>query len=145
MNNSLVCIDASLVVRMISSCTYGLPAWELWRTWHETDIRPAAPTLLFYEVSNALRRYVVHGTLLPEDADEGLEAALALGIQLFGDPDLHRRALRLASVLELPAAYDAHYLALAERLNAEFWTADRRLFLAASETLSSIRLLEDSP
>jgi hypothetical protein len=30
----------------------------------------------------------------------------------------------------LPATYDAHYLALAERENCEFWTADTRLFNA---------------
>jgi predicted nucleic acid-binding protein len=27
----------------------------------------------------------------------------------------------------LPAAYDAHYLALARSLDVEFWTADARL------------------
>ncbi len=143
MNSLWVCVDANLVVRMVTSRTYGRPVYDLWRQWRQTGYRPAAPTLMFYEVSNALRRYVAQGTLPPQDADESLEAAL--GIRLFGDPDLHRRALSLAEQLALPAAYDAHYLALAERLNAEFWTADRRLVRTVSGTLPSTRLLEDMP
>ena len=38
--------------------------------------------------------------------------------------------------------YDAHYLALAERLGAEFWTADRRLQQAVGATLLWVRLLD---
>jgi predicted nucleic acid-binding protein len=55
-------------------------------------------------------------------------AALDLPIELFGGIGLHRRALELAQSLSLPATYDAHYLAVAEDLQAELWTADRRLF-----------------
>ncbi|MGB5634968.1 MAG: hypothetical protein WBM86_19605 [Waterburya sp.] len=36
----------------------------------------------------------------------------------YGDKALHERALALARSLNLSAAYDAHYLALAERVNA---------------------------
>ncbi len=50
-----------------------------------------------------------------------------LNITLYGDAELHRQALNLAKSLRLPASYDAHYLALAQRLGAEFWTGDRRL------------------
>jgi predicted nucleic acid-binding protein len=93
-------------------------------------------------VSNALHRYVVHGELLPEEALEGLEAALDLGITLYGDRELHKRALRLAERLSLPAAYDAHYLALAETLGAEFWTADRRLIDAVGAALPWVHKVE---
>jgi predicted nucleic acid-binding protein len=73
--------------------------------------------------------------MLPEEGAEALEAALALDIALYGDADLHRRALELAQRFSLPATHDAHYLALAERLGAEFWTADRRLTRAVQVTL----------
>lgn len=61
-------------------------------------------------------------------------------ITLYGDRDLHRRALSLAKQLSLPAAYDAHYLALAERLNAELWTADRCLAERAQPTMPWVNL-----
>ena len=40
-----------------------------------------------------------------------------------------------------PAAYDAHYLALAEMMDCEFWTADERLFNAVRDELSWVRWL----
>ncbi|PJH75788.1 MAG: hypothetical protein CO064_04780 [Anaerolineae bacterium CG_4_9_14_0_8_um_filter_58_9] len=44
------------------------------------------------------------------------------------DEELSQRALELAGNLSQSKAYDAFYLALAEKLVAEFWTADERLF-----------------
>jgi predicted nucleic acid-binding protein len=64
-----------------------------------------------------------------------LEAALSLPIHLYSDVDLHQLALVLADRFSLPAAYDAHYLALAEWLGGEFWTADQRLVSAVQAAL----------
>jgi predicted nucleic acid-binding protein len=41
--------------------------------------------------------------------------------------------------LNRPTAYDAQYLALAERLACDFWTADERLFNAASQQLPYVK------
>jgi predicted nucleic acid-binding protein len=137
-----ICVDANLVLRLLESDTYEAPIVQLWRGWHEAGHPLVAPTLLYYEVSNALRRYTAHGELLPEEAAEALEAALRLEIALYGDTDLHRHALELARRFSLPAAYDAHYLALAERLGAEFWTSDRRLTHTVQTALPWVHLLE---
>jgi predicted nucleic acid-binding protein len=142
MPSSTICIDANFVVRLVLSGTYESPVVSLWQQWHEKGDDIVAPTLLHYEVSHALRRYVVHGELLPDEALEGLETALSLGITLYGDRGLHKRALRLAERLLLPAAYDAHYLALAETLGAEFWTADHRLVNAVGAALSWVHKIE---
>ena len=64
-----------------------------------------------------------------------------LGLRFFGDAELHRQALKIAQRYNLPATYDAHYLALAERLGIEFWTADRRLFNAVQSSLSWVNLV----
>ena len=47
----------------------------------------------------------------------------------------------LATRFNRPAAYDAHYLALAEMMNCEFWTADRRLFNVVKDELPWVRWL----
>jgi predicted nucleic acid-binding protein len=86
-----------------------------------------APALLNYEVANALYRYEKAGELTQEEVQQALDTVLALPIQLIGDHALHVEAVLLARRAGLPATYDAHYLALAERLGAEFWTADRKL------------------
>lgn len=56
-----------------------------------------------------------------------------LGIRFFAEPWTHTRALELAWALGLKAAYDAHYLALAEGFQGAFWTADKRLHQRALE------------
>ncbi len=118
----------------------GLPV-QLWRRWRAEGRFIVAPALIFYEIVNALCRYVVAGYLMAEQAEEALEALLALGIHTESDEALHLRALQIAHRFGLPAAYDAHYLALAERPGAEFWTADRRLFQAVKDRWPGIYLL----
>ena len=51
------------------------------------------------------------------------------------------RALELASQLDQRDAYDSHYLALAEELDCDFWTADARFYRAAGSLVDRIRLL----
>ena len=46
---------------------------------------------------------------------------------LIGDSSLHRRAIVLAATHRLPATYDADYLALAERMGIDLYTADAHL------------------
>ena len=50
------------------------------------------------------------------------------GIANLGDAArLHFRALEIAHDRHLPATYDAHHVALAERFRVSLWTCDRRL------------------
>jgi predicted nucleic acid-binding protein len=124
-NLSIVCVDANVVVRFVLPADKSIQT--LWRKWISRSTRLVAPTLLYCEIANSLYQYEKHGQLSHEIIRDALDVALALPIELVGDADLHRRAAYLASHYHLPAAYDAHYLALAERLNAELWTTDGRL------------------
>ena len=134
MSSLWICVDASLVIRLVAD-----PADEavrrLWEGWDADGRLVAAPTLLYYEVTNGLFQYQRLGLLTSDAVQLAQQAALSLPISLHGQATLHRRALGLAGGLVLPATYDAHYLALAEALDAEFWTADKRLVHAVRETL----------
>jgi predicted nucleic acid-binding protein len=114
-----VCADASFVVPLVTRPHGDSSYPKLWRQWLGTGLRPAAPTVVCYEVANALYRYVAHRALLRDEVAAALDAALDLGIPWFGDAELHQRALQTAREQSLPAVYDALYLALTERLNAE--------------------------
>lgn len=70
-----------------------------------------------------------------------LRQVLDLPIELDGDSTLHLCALELAGVHRSPAAYDAHYLALAERFRAPLWTCDRRLAAAVADRLPRVHLV----
>jgi predicted nucleic acid-binding protein len=141
MTNSWLCVDASLVVRLVAG-----PAEEShqarWEQWDAEGRRLAAPTLLLYEVANALYRYQKLGYISASAVELAFKAALALPLELHGGPDLHWRALELAKRFSLPAAYDAHYLALAELLEGEFWTADGELARAVQAALPWVHLVE---
>ena len=142
MSGSPICVDASFLIRLLESGDPDAAVVRLWVEWHQAGRSLVAPTLLYYEVANALHRYTVHGELLPQEAADMLDIALRLGITLYGDAALHHRALQLAAQLSLPAVCDAHYLALAERLEAEFWTADRRLVEAVQAELPWVHWVE---
>ena len=126
MLNSLICIDASLVVRLVLD-TADDRLLTQWQEWFEAGKQITAPGLLLYEVTNALYQYQKQKLLTPEVVEQALTAALSLPIRLHHDSGYHLTAVRLAKRYALPATYDAHYLALADHLSAEFWSADRRL------------------
>ena len=125
-NSSTVCVDANIVIQRVVSNA----AEDLWETWAQSGVRLIAPTLLYYEVTNGLYRYLKAGFFSLETVEKTLRAAIALPIELIGEAELHQRAKDLATKYNLPATYDAHYLALAERLEVELWTSDARLFNA---------------
>ena len=142
MSGSWVCVDASFVVRMLvkPEATNRFLVEE----WLATGATMAAPTLLFYEVTNALYQYQRHGWLDAGAVELAQSAALALPVSLFGGPEQHRRALRLTAEMGLGAAYDAHYLAVAEDLDAELWTADERLERASKEHSIRVRVPKEA-
>jgi predicted nucleic acid-binding protein len=77
-------------------------------------------------------------------SDEGLrirDALLNHPLALHFDDALLKRGYELATRYDRPTAYDAQYLALAERLSCDFWTADERMFNAIKEKFPTIRWL----
>ncbi len=90
------------------------------------------------EVANALHRRVVREELTLRTATHLMEYLVASGIELRETPNLHGRALELADQLRQSAAYDVHYLALAETLKCDLWTADEKFYRAASPTAGNV-------
>jgi predicted nucleic acid-binding protein len=126
MSNSTVCVDASFVARLFLG-TDDDRAWQLLTGWNEDGTVVWAPSLLVYELTNIFYRYHRAGYLSLATAELVLEAAIELPVRLESHETLTKNALRLASTLRLSATYDAYYLALADRLEAQLWTADARL------------------
>lgn len=140
--SKVICVDANFVVLLVQATSETSPFIVLWDEWQKQGYQIIAPTLFGYEVTNVFHRMSVAGQILPEEAEQLLEEALNLGITLYGDKALHERALTSAKTLNLSATYDAHYLALSERFNAEFYTSDKRLFNSVKDTLSWIYLVK---
>lgn len=139
--NGLVVVDASLAVKWLVEEVDTEKADALSRSWITADVQPAAPYLMPAEAANALYRKVVQQQLSLDAAFQLLERLDAIGIELMEPRALHRRAIELAGGLQLGAVYDAHYLALAEMLDCEMWTADERFYRSANPQFPRIHWL----
>lgn len=91
-----------------------------------------APALCDVEVASALRKGRLTGRLTGSRLSAAVEDYLALPITRHGHQALLPRMLQLA---ENFSAYDAAYVALAERLEAELLTADGGLKKAIHQRL----------
>jgi predicted nucleic acid-binding protein len=132
------CVDASLVVRILDGHSAALAVWE--RLVHSGgDL--IAPSLLHYEVANVLHQQQRARKISAETAQDGLRRVMNLPIELYGDTRLHSRALEIAHDRHLPATYDAHYVALAERFRVPLWTCDRRLADALDDGVPEVHLV----
>ena len=121
-------VDASLTFRLVLPGPQQEPFRSLVTRWLHDGYELYAPTLWVYEMTLALCKVVRFGELTPEEGRRILALAQRLGIQLMPpDDDLARSAFDWTLRLKRAAAYDSFYLALAEMLQCELWTADRHL------------------
>ena len=125
-------VDANLTIALVLATPYSVQAQALWERWSTEAVQVYAPDLWAYEITSALRKTMSLTGMSLSEAETYLETLVRLGVQLVPPtPELDRLALRWAGRLGQTVAYDAHYLALAEMLGCDFWTADRRLAAAA--------------
>jgi len=99
--------------------------------WAAEGAELHAPLLAEYEVASALTRKRVRNELSREESDEALEIIDALDVSFDVAPD-KARTIEIGVELERHSAYDAAYLELATRLDAEIWTIDGPLARNAS-------------
>jgi predicted nucleic acid-binding protein len=127
MPRSLV-VDASLAIRLILPDPRRSTLRALLERWLHEGNELFAPDLWLYEMTTALCKAAFFGFVTAEEADSSLALVSELAIQLVApDAELARSAFAWTSRLRRAAAYDSFYLALAESLDCELWTADRRL------------------
>ena len=131
MNELSKVVDASLAVKWLVDEEDSDKALALFTSWGELGVQIEAPHLMLAETANALHRKVVEGQLALHIATSSLENLRALGIKFHDPENIHAGAVRLAGQLGQGAVYDSVYLALAEYLDCELWTADRRFYRAA--------------
>jgi len=136
-----VCVDACLVVKLVSQEPNSNLADTLFATWRRQSTRLIAPPFLPVEVDSVLRQKVtLRRELTIEQAQTCLAAACQVPIELLSLPGQRELAWSLAEELQFPHVYDTTYLALAELRGCEFWTADQQL-VNACEHLHFVRWL----
>jgi predicted nucleic acid-binding protein len=144
MKNKVV-VDASLALKWVLKEPDSSDAEALLLKWQKQGTEIHSPALLTYEIANILYQNVRKGMITMEEASASISDIFSTGLRVnfSRDATLHRRALELAAYFHLPAAYDPQYLALAERKECEFFTADTRMWRAVKDQLSWVHLLSD--
>jgi predicted nucleic acid-binding protein len=133
-------IDASVLLSAFFPDEAQAQAQAILRDHVAGHVRLKAPTLLAYEVSNAVWQAERRGRISGTQADEILRAAAGLEIELL--------ALDWGESLPLArrfgrSAYDAAYLTLAERSGEPLITGDERLYNAVHPALDWVLRVED--
>ncbi len=119
-------VDANIAIQTVLDITDNLE-----RFWERVDleqITPCAPRLWLSETTSAIRFLLSQKEITSDEAELALRTIHGLRVEIVNeDEELCLRALELAGKLSQSKAYDAMYLALAEKLVADFWTADEKL------------------
>ena len=123
-------IDASVAILWFVSGEHEVAAQQILQ--NQGDL--IAPDLLGAEAANTLTKYVAVGQIPREEARLALREILVLMTRIVPMQELHDEALRLALDLRHPV-YDCYYLALAQRHNAVFVTADKRFLRKLAGTV----------
>lgn len=133
MNNYLV-VDASCSLRILTPHPERAYFRALFDQWRQAGLTLCAPSLWIYEVTSAVTKLVRFDQITPAQGRRTVQLIQKSAIQLFEPDDLLiERAFAWTLQLKRAAAYDSFYLALAEQMKCDLWTADQRLANAANQ------------
>lgn len=111
------------------------------------EVQPVSPALWANETTSVISKTVHFGQITEAEGRRALEQLATLGVKLF-TPNLEQNQAAVDWTIRLKhaAAYDSYYLALAQSLDCDFWTADSRLFNALKdECFKWLHWIEEIP
>jgi len=138
-----VCVDANIVLKLVLPEEDSHLAMALWRHWKSQGIAVVVPGLYLYEGPSIVRKWVHRGWLTKEEGEEAYRNFLAQPVEIVEPEGLWGLAWEYARRFNQPQVYDSMYLALADLLGCEFWTADERLYHVVKTELPWVRLLRE--
>jgi predicted nucleic acid-binding protein len=138
-----VVLDSGIFIASVYPEVLSAEAKELLQQMQASHMTLHAPTLLRYELIAVSRKAVYQTRVTREEGRIARDQLLSYPVTLHMDDALLKRGYELAEEYNRPTAYDAQYLALAERLSCDFWTADERLVNAVNAKSFGIRWLGD--
>lgn len=120
----MICVDASLVVKAVTDEEGCDQARALFESWAKAGESLVAPALLDYEVASALCRKAHLKDIRENEAIEAYRLSTALGVVAGHDAALVEQALLVARSFGQKTPYDFSYLAFAEKIKCDLYTAD---------------------
>ena len=121
-----IVVDASVVVKWFVAEIYSDRALRLMDLYSKGRVELIAPTLIYYEVANALRFHPYY-RLTKEELIAIIRMLRNMQIIIEPTDEMWSRAFRV-SISYGVSIYDAIYIAIALALNVKFVTSDEKLF-----------------
>ena len=138
---SAIVIDAGIVLRYFVGGSNATEAVALVNDYLRHGDTFIAPKLIVYEVASVLHKeFVRAGTLTVADVSRILTDLIML-VVFHDDIALWVRGVEIAHLTNQLNAYDAQYLALAERDDTLFWAVDKTFYDDAHTQFPQIRWL----
>ncbi len=131
-----VCIDASFFTRTLLPDERDPEVDRQWTALLSDDAAIVAPTLFPWECSNAVLQAMRRGRIAVPRAERALLDITRARVALVSiEEHLIYVWQSFVTRYDMPAVYDATYLAVADMLGCELWTADRRLYRTVGHAL----------
>lgn len=142
--SSALVVDANVLITLTALDGRAEPVEAWFDEVRKTGQTLHSPELCRFEVASGLTREIASGRLPQETLAEAWAATQDLPIRYH---PMHRgdRAVEIALTLKRASAYDAAYLALAERLEAKLVTLDGKLYRNASQSGYPVEMLPEQP
>jgi len=131
--SAYIVVDASFAIKWVFRESDSAEALALAYQWAQEGRIVIAPALFVYEITNIVRKQMKKAQLSLKDAQgilkEMYRRGPAIEFSVLSDyQEMSLRSLEIAETWNLPAAYDAQYVALAEAFQCQLWTADAALW-----------------
>lgn len=136
---AILVLDTSVVLKWFTEENYSETALKIREGFYKGLHGIVEPDLLLYEFSNAMR---YNPNYSPEDVNKAVESLFELQIDVVAPTlEVLRNASELARKYGI-TVYDAVFVALAKSIEAEFVTADEKLYNKVKE-LKFVRFIAE--
>ena len=100
-------------------------------TLKREEMQMVAPSLWAYETTSSISKAVHFQMVTIDEAEQILALLEDFGVQWIPPDEIYNKRAFNLTMRKRAAAYDSYYLALAESLKCDLWTADKKLYQAA--------------
>ncbi|MCC5656739.1 type II toxin-antitoxin system VapC family toxin [Nostoc sp. XA010] len=123
----VLCLDTSVWIPYLVPEVYQPQSRKLVTEALSLSIGLVAPAFAWAEVGSVLRKKTRMGVITTEEAQGFFEDFCELPIDYIEEEAIRVITWKIADKYALSTLYDAAFLACAESVSAEFWTADAAL------------------
>ena len=135
-----VCVDASFYLTILLPDEDDSASLAVWQGWQDAEADLCVPPGFPWECANAVRQAVKRERVTAEWAHEAITRIMRCAVTIVPVEEHLMFAWRdFVVAYDMPAVYDAAYLALASHLDCELWTADLRLYRTVGHALPWVR------